>query len=92
MAQCRAGVRIIGRVQGVGFRYSTTRAAERNNLTGWCRNNPDGSVEAVFEGARNDIETAIAWCRKGPPGARVDNVDVSWGEATGEFSSFSIAG
>ncbi len=60
MARCRAEVLISGRVQGVGYRYSTARKAETLSLTGWCRNNPDGSVAAVFEGERDQIETMIA--------------------------------
>ncbi|WP_029917427.1 acylphosphatase [Pelobacter seleniigenes] len=90
MPQTRAEVIISGRVQGVGFRYSTFRVAQRNGLTGWCRNNPDHTVAAVFEGEQEALEAMLEWCRRGPALARVDDVQVRWGEATGEFSTFSI--
>lgn len=67
-------VRIYGRVQGVWFRGWTVTAATGLGLAGWVRNRADGSVEAVFVGPPADIETMIAKCREGPPGARVDNV------------------
>ena len=86
----RVEVIISGRVQGVGFRYSTCRVAQRNGLTGWCRNNPDHTVTAVFEGEQTALEAMLDWCRRGPALARVDDVQAHWSEATGEFSSFSI--
>jgi len=86
----RARVLILGRVQGVGYRYSALHTAEKLGLTGWCRNNPDNSVEALFEGERPVIDKMLDWCWKGPPMARVDDIEVSWENATGEFSAFSI--
>jgi len=73
-----ARVLIKGLVQGVYFRAGTKKTAARYAVTGWVRNNKDGSVEAVFEGQKEDVERAIAWCKDGPPGARVDKVEVSW--------------
>jgi len=73
-----------GRVQGVGFRYFTHAAAVRAGLSGWVRNNPDGSVEAVFEGAPEAVEALIAWCHRGPAGARVDDVRVELEAPSGE--------
>ena len=79
-------LRIHGRVQGVWFRESMRVEAERLNLTGWVRNTPDGTVEAVIQGPAEAVEALIEWARTGPPLARVDRVDV--GEAHGQFSGF----
>ena len=73
----RRRVLISGRVQGVGFRWSCRRMAESHGLTGWCRNLPDGRVEACFEGPPSAVEGAVAWCRGGPPSAIVTSVDVT---------------
>jgi acylphosphatase len=69
-------VTISGRVQGVGFRYATLERARSRGLAGWVRNNPDGTVEAVFEGSPEAVGALLAWCRLGPAGARVDEVRV----------------
>jgi acylphosphatase len=66
-----------GRVQGVGFRYSVARAAELRGVTGWVSNRPDGSVEAVFEGEPEAVDSLVRFCRQGPRGAVVDQVDVA---------------
>ncbi len=87
----RAQAVITGRVQGVFFRKSTQETAAAHGVSGWVRNRPDGAVEAVFEGKRRDVETVLHWCRKGPPGARVDRVDASESDYTGEFSEFGIS-
>jgi len=81
---------ISGRVQGVAYRYATVQAAERLNVTGWVRNRPDGTVEAVFEGESHDVERMLNWCWKGPPSARVANIEVTREQPTGEFSRFTI--
>lgn len=65
-----------GRVQGVFFRDTCSRQAHRSGVAGWVRNEPDGSVAALFEGPAEAVEQMVAWCRQGPPGARVDRVDV----------------
>ena len=67
---------IYGFVQGVGFRFAVERAARSRGLSGWVRNRPDGAVEAVFEGERQDVEALVAFCRQGPRGADVERVDV----------------
>ncbi len=90
MKMARARVIVEGRVQGVFFRANTADVAARHNVKGWVRNNPDGTVEAVFEGAEEDVKELILWCRKGPPGARVDDVRVKWEDYTGEFDDFRI--
>jgi acylphosphatase len=88
--KARAHVVITGRVQGVFFRLETQRAAERFGVNGWVRNQRDGSVEAVFEGGREAINALLAWCRKGPPRASVEDVDVQWQDFIGEFSKFRV--
>jgi acylphosphatase len=64
-----------GRVQGVWFRGATERQARALGVSGWVRNRPDGTVEAVFEGAAGAVARAVAYCGQGPPGARVDRVE-----------------
>jgi acylphosphatase len=86
----RVHLLIEGRVQGVFFRASAQSEAHRLGVKGWVRNCPDGSVELVAEGKRKDIDDFIAWCRHGPRGAEVANVQVEWQEYTGEFSAFRI--
>ena len=72
----RRRVVIHGHVQGVFFRDSTRRLAEREGVAGWVRNRPDGAVEAVFEGEPEAVERLIRFAREGPRGARVDDVEV----------------
>ena len=67
---------ISGRVQGVGFRYFAEAAAAREGLHGWVRNLPDGRVEATAEGESEAVERFERAIRHGPPGARVERVDV----------------
>ncbi len=67
---------ISGRVQGVGFRYFTQAAAFREGVHGWVRNLPDGRVEAAAEGEAEAIERFERDIRHGPPGARVERVEV----------------
>jgi len=88
--QVRAHLTVHGRVQGVYFRASTVYEAQNLGLTGWVRNCPDGSVEAVAEGPRDKLDDLVAWCRKGPTGARVTQLDVSWAPAQNDFQSFGI--
>jgi acylphosphatase len=80
-----------GRVQGVFFRAQTRDRAKSLDLAGWVRNNPDGTVEATFEGDRERVESMVAWCRQGPAHAQVDDVDVVWEEPRGE-SEFAVTG
>jgi len=86
----RAHVIVRGRVQGVYFRASTLYEAQNRRLTGWVRNCPDGSVEAVAEGERDKVEEWIAWCRRGPAGARVEGAEIEWLPYAGEFQAFQI--
>ena len=91
MSQVRATVRIQGDVQGVNYRANTQQAARRHGVNGWVKNLPDGDVKAVFEGEEEEVRRLIDWCRTGSPAARVENIDVEWGDYTGEFDSFDIA-
>jgi acylphosphatase len=65
-----------GRVQGVFFRDTLRGAAEREGVAGWARNNRDGTLEAVFEGAPQQVERLVELARQGPPGARVEQLEV----------------
>ena len=86
----RAHVFVSGRVQGVYFRSYTQDAARNLGITGWVRNNRDGSVEAVFEGEEASVIEIVEWCRKGPPMAAVGSVDLEWQEYKGEFDDFAV--
>lgn len=90
MSDVRAAVRVTGRVQGVWFRQSTKQTADKYRVVGWVRNNPDRSVEAVFEGSRAAVQAVIDWCQYGPELAVVDQLEVDWQHATGEFNQFQV--
>jgi len=90
MGKVRAHIYVSGFVQGVFFRYETRDMALELGVNGWVRNLPDGRVEAVFEGDEEKVKRMIEFCRRGPPGARVTNVEVSWEAYKGEFKGFSI--
>ena len=87
----RAHLVIKGRVQGVFFRATACDEAARLGVTGWVRNCRDGSVECVAEGEKAQVDRLIIWCRHGPPGAGVTDIDVRREEWTGEFGSFSVS-
>ena len=70
-------VRVSGRVQGVFFRAEARSRAESLGLSGWIRNEPDGSVAAVFAGEPERVDSMVEWCRRGPAGARVDEVEAT---------------
>jgi len=79
---------IVGRVQGVGFRYSMIEEAQRLGVTGWVRNRRNGTVEAVVDGAPDAVDAVLAWARSGPRGARVTDVQVS--EVPDNFERFEL--
>jgi len=85
----RAQVIARGSVQGVFFRAEARDRARSLGLGGWVRNVPDGTVEAVFEGDDDRVDSMVEWCRRGPQGSYVEDVDVTWLEPEGE-QSFSI--
>lgn len=81
---------IRGRVQGVSYRAHAAEQATGLQLFGWVRNLRGGEVELVAEGPREALDALIAWCRKGPPAARVDSVDIEFSAANREFSDFRV--
>ncbi len=83
-------IRVRGRVQGVFFRDSARRKAKKFGIQGIARNERDGSVIIEAEGEEHALQQFIAWCRKGPPFARVDAVDVSPLDPPRRFSDFVI--
>jgi len=87
----RAHVYVSGLVQGVFFRHETRKHALRFGVSGWVRNRPDGRVEAMFEGEKESVERMIEFCKRGPPGAEVQDVEVYWEPWKGEFQDFRIA-
>ncbi len=88
----RARAVVSGRVQGVGFRQSAALEAQRiGGLSGWVKNLPTGEVEALVEGERDRVEAFLAWCRRGPRLARVDEVRVGYEPARGDLGPFDVA-
>jgi acylphosphatase len=77
-------LRISGRVQGVGFRFSLHGEARARGVAGWVRNRRDGSVEALLQGEAAAVDAVIAWARRGPPAAQVERVEEA--AAPDEFS------
>ena len=88
--RARAHIVVAGLVQGVAFRAATVDAARRLGVKGWVRNLPDGRVEAEAEGERARVEALVAWCRRGPPAARVEDVQVAWSHPRGDLGPFGI--
>lgn len=80
-----------GRVQGVGFRFFVQDRAEAHGLTGYVRNlREGGAVEVVAEGPRESLEVLLSALWKGPGGSFVNDVEVHWGQASGQFSGFEV--
>ena len=77
-------------MQGVGFRYFLIDVARPLGLQGWVRNRPDGAVELVAEGDRENLERLLRAARQGPRHARVDNVEVEWQAAAGGLTRFDL--
>jgi acylphosphatase len=92
MSVDRVRVRLVisGLVQGVAFRAYAVDEAERVGVTGWVRNLADGRVEALVEGEAAAVDELVAWCRRGPPSARVSGVSVAREAYRGEFASFDV--
>ena len=86
----RTNVIIRGLVQGVNFRWHTRQTALGLNVTGWVKNLPDGSVQGCYEGEEEAVNALVAWCRRGPDWARVDEVAVNRDEFRGEFDGFEV--
>lgn len=86
----RIDATVVGRVQGVGFRWFVVDAARQLGLAGWVANEADGTVRCVAEGPRADVEALLVELRRGPLGARVDRVIPRWGRPAGEFDRFDM--
>lgn len=84
-------VRVTGRVQGVSYRYYAQQEAVSLGLTGWVRNEVDGSVELHLEGPRDAVDSMVDWCRRGPTAARVRDVAVREAAELGG-TSFQVTG
>jgi acylphosphatase len=84
MSRTRAHVYVSGTVQGVYFRATTRDEARERGVEGWVRNLDDGRVEAVFEGPEEAVEEMVEFCHAGSEAARVEDVDVTYGEPEGE--------
>ncbi|MGQ9487769.1 MAG: acylphosphatase [Armatimonadota bacterium] len=82
---------VSGRVQNVGYRAFVLRYARSLGLSGTVRNLPSGQVEVVAEGDEKSLELLLTLLRQGPPSARVTDVSVQWGDATGGETGFYIA-
>jgi len=89
MGVIRVRVVVEGRVQGVFYRDSCRREAQRLGVRGWVRNRIDGAVEVVAEGPRERVEELLTWCRQGPPRASVTRISVT-DEAPAAERSFRI--
>lgn len=85
-----AHIIVTGFVQGVGFRKFVKHGASKLGLTGWVRNLPDGSVEALIQGQKEKIDTLIALCKKGPFLSEVEEIDLVWEETKETFFEFTI--
>ena len=86
----RITAHVRGRVQGVSFRYYTQLEARRLGLTGWVRNERDGSVLVVAEGSKDRLLAIIRFLHQGPRSARIENLDISWSAASQMFEKFEI--
>jgi acylphosphatase len=85
-------VRLIvrGKVQGVYFRFNMRQVAMKNSVVGWVRNLPDGNVEALLEGNKEDVNQVVHWSKIGPDYARVDEVKMDYEQYTGRYKDFII--
>jgi len=81
---------VVGRVQGVNYRARALSEATRLGLSGWVRNRFDGTVEAQAEGPKDSVDAFVAWCRRGPPAARVEEVRISTVPPTGLERGFHV--
>lgn len=90
MSNMTVNIKISGNVQGVFFRKSAKSEADKLGLFGWVRNNDDGIVEIQAGGDKKNLEKLIGWCKQGPPLARVEKVEVVWGDDDFEGEGFEI--
>jgi acylphosphatase len=90
LMRVRAEARFIGKVQGVYFRDYARRFAAELDILGWVMNMPDGSVRAVFEGEKEDIDKVVRRLRTEHPAAKVDSVEIDWSDCKGGFDRFEV--
>ena len=83
-------IKVHGRVQGVGFRYSTVQAAVNSDVTGWVRNEWDGTVLIYCEGNSKSVDMFVSWCRKGPSLSHVVSLDITDVPYQGLYDGFKI--
>lgn len=83
-------LKVFGRVQGVFFRAFVQDVANRLNLTGWVKNCTDNSVEIFAEGEKEKLRQFLEVCRKGPSGARVENIEMTWEERNHVHRKFTV--
>lgn len=86
----RVHILIDGLVQGVCFRHYARIEAGKLDVRGWIRNMSDGRVEVVGEGTPEAVARLVAWCRRGPPGARVTGVQETYGPPTDDYTTFEV--
>lgn len=83
-------IKIFGRVQGVFFRLSAQYTAKKLSITGFVRNESDGTVYIEAEGKEENLQKFLTWCKKGPPWALVENIDFEYSTKLNNFPSFVI--
>jgi len=89
-ANSRLHATVMGRVQGVSFRYFVLEQAEKLDLLGWVRNRWNGSVEVMAEGTRHNLELLLIALRDGPPMSSVTDINFEWLPCAGEFIDFQV--
>jgi acylphosphatase len=83
-------VKVFGEVQNVGFRAMTRHRARKLGVSGWVKNNDDGTVEALFQGTQETVDDMVDWCRKGPPTSYVERIEISEEPDAEKFKGFDI--
>ncbi|TDI72245.1 MAG: acylphosphatase [Bacteroidetes bacterium] len=90
LERARLTLRILGQVQGVGFRFFIRKAVAGLPIDGWVRNEDDGTVSIVAEGPVEELNKLLEAVSEGPDEAEVDDVEVSWTSAFGDFEGFRV--
>jgi acylphosphatase len=88
--KARIHILISGQVQGVFFRSNTIHVANELGVRGWIKNLPNGMVEVVAEGNKQKLDRLIEFCREGPEGAKVENIEIKWEKPKNEFEGFDV--
>ncbi len=86
----RAHIFVSGRVQGVFYRETVRKKAEKLSITGWVKNLKDGRVEAVLEGEKENVQNLVNWAKRGPIWAKVKDLEILWEDHKAEFQGFEI--